>query len=84
MPPNWVTPIIVTNTPLPENAATASWWAQVATAQAIVNGTPRPTPPNVWTATPTNLPPPTPMVVSYDSMTQRQRQLGRLWHFQNS
>jgi hypothetical protein len=71
-PPNWVTPAIVTNTPTPENEATAVWWSQVATAQAIVLGTPLPTPPNVWTATPTPLPPPstpTPMVMPYDSLT---------------
>lgn len=71
-PPNWVTPAIVTNTPMPENEATAVWWSQVATAQAIVLGTPLPTPPNVWTATPTPLPPPstpTPMVMLYDSLT---------------
>jgi hypothetical protein len=72
MPPDWVTPVIVTNTPTPENEATAVWWSQVATAQAIVLGTPHATPPNVWTATPTPLPPPataTPMVMLYDSLT---------------
>jgi hypothetical protein len=69
LPPNWVTPAIVTNTPTPENQATAVWWSQVATAQAIVHGTATPTPPNVWTATPTQLPPPTPMVMLYDLLT---------------
>jgi hypothetical protein len=72
LPPNWVTPVIVTNTPTPENEVTAVWWSQVATAQAIVNGTATPTPPNSWTATPTPLPPPatpTPMVKLYDSLS---------------
>ncbi|MEX1018836.1 MAG: hypothetical protein WDZ49_04215, partial [Litorilinea sp.] len=52
-PPNWVTPVILTNTPVPENAATAEWQSMVATAQAIVLGTPTPFPVNMWTATPT-------------------------------
>lgn len=53
LPPNWVTPVIVVDTPTPENEVTAVWQAQVATAQAIVMGTPTPLPPNIWTATPT-------------------------------
>lgn len=53
LPPNWVTPVIVVDTPTPENAVTAVWQAQIATAQAIVIGTPTPLPPNIWTATPT-------------------------------
>ncbi len=57
LPPNWVTPLIITNTPVPENEATAVWQVSVATAQAIVLGTPTPLPVNLWTATPT---PPTP------------------------
>ncbi|MCC6457202.1 MAG: PD40 domain-containing protein [Caldilineaceae bacterium] len=69
MPPNWVTPVIVTNTPTPENQVTASWWAQMATAQEIVRGTATATPPNVWTATSTPLPPPTPLIMAYDSFT---------------
>lgn len=68
-PPNWVTPVIVTNTPVPENGATAAWQAQVATAQAIVRGTLTATPPNVWTATSTPLPTATPMIVAYDRLT---------------
>ncbi|MEZ4866302.1 MAG: hypothetical protein R3C14_33605 [Caldilineaceae bacterium] len=71
-PPNWVTPVIMVNTPVPENGATAVWQAQVATAQAIVNGTPTATPPNVWTATSTPLPPPptpTPLIVAYELLT---------------
>ena len=71
-PPNWVTPVIVTNTPVPENAATAAWQVQVATAAAIVKGTATATPPNVWTATATPLPPaatPTPLIVPIESLT---------------
>lgn len=71
-PPNWVTPVIVTNTPIPTNQATAAWQAQVVTAQALVRGTSTATPPNVWTATATPLPPPptaTPMIVAYDLLT---------------
>ncbi len=72
LPPNWVTPVIITNTPAPENAATAAWQEQVATAQAIVLGTPTPLPVNLWTATPTNPPPPptpTPDLVLYSDLT---------------
>jgi len=68
-PPNWVTPVLITNTPTPENAATAAWQVQVATAQALVR---KATPPNIWTTTPTPLPPlptPTPMIVAYDRLT---------------
>jgi len=71
-PPNWVTPVIIINTPVPENDATAAWQAQVATAQVVVRGTSTATPPNVWTATATPLPPPptaTPMIVAYDRLT---------------
>jgi hypothetical protein len=71
-PPNWVTPVIVTNTPVPENGATAVWQAQVATAAAVVKGTATATPPNVWTATATPLPPPatpTPLIVPIESLT---------------
>lgn len=69
LPPNWVTPIIVTNTPTPASAETAIWQAQVATAQAIVWGTATATPPNVWTATPLPPPTPTPLIVAYDLLT---------------
>jgi hypothetical protein len=72
LPPNWATPVIVTNTPVPENQATAVWEAQIATAQAIVRGTATATPPNVWTATATPLPPPptaTPMIVFFEGLT---------------
>ncbi len=53
LPPEWVTPIIVTATPLPANGATATYYVQVATAAAKAYGTATPTPLNVWTATPT-------------------------------
>lgn len=69
MPPNWVTPVIVTNTPAPENQATAAWQVQVATAQALVRGTATATPPNVWTATATPGPTATPMIVAVDLLT---------------
>jgi hypothetical protein len=72
LPPNWVTPVIITNTPTPENGATAVWRAQVATAQAIVMGTPTPLPVNLWTATPTPPAPeatPTPPFVLYSDLT---------------
>lgn len=52
-PSSWVTPIVVTSTPLPANEATATYHAQVATAEAQVFGTATPIPINVWTATPT-------------------------------
>lgn len=71
-PPHWVTPVIVTNTPTPENGATAAWQAEVATAAAVVRGTATATPPNVWTATATPLPPPataTPLIVPIESLT---------------
>ena len=54
LPPNWVTPVVVTSIPPPANAATATYQAQVATAEAVVYGTATPTPENVWTATPTS------------------------------
>jgi TolB protein len=46
---NWITPVVVTPAPAPANAATAEFYAAVATAQAVVAG------PDavVWTATPT-------------------------------
>ena len=72
LPPNWATPVIVTNTPVPENQATAAWEEQIATAQAVVRGTATATPPNVWTATATPLPPPptaTPMIVFFNGLT---------------
>jgi TolB protein len=72
LPPNWVTPVIITNTPTPETAATAAWRAQIATAQAVVMGTATPLPVNIWTATPTPLAPtetPTPPFVLYDDLT---------------
>ena len=53
LPENWVTPIIVTATSTPLNAATVQYIAQMATAQAFTTGTPTPTPSNVQTATPT-------------------------------
>jgi hypothetical protein len=52
IPPNWVTPIIVPNTPTPESVPTARFLAAAATAKAFVYGTPTPMPPHVWTATP--------------------------------
>lgn len=57
LPPNWVTPVIIVPTTTAENQATAEWIGQMATAQAIVHGTATPLPPNIWTATPTSLPP---------------------------
>lgn len=69
LPPNWVTPVIITNTPVPENGATAVWQAQVATAQAIVIGTPTPLPVNIWTATPTAGPAPTRDLIPFGDLT---------------
>jgi hypothetical protein len=72
LPPNWVTPVIIVPTATPENAATAQWVAQVATAQAIVQGTPTQLPPNAWTATPappTPAPTATPMLLAFDQLT---------------
>lgn len=68
-PPNWVTPVIVTNTPEPENVATAAWQQQVATAQAVVMGTPTPFPVNMWTATPSPGPTATRDVILYAELT---------------
>lgn len=68
-PPNWVTPVVIANTPVPENAATAAWQEQVATAQALVRGTATATPPNVWTATSTPGPTATPIIVAYERLT---------------
>ena len=71
LPPNWVTPLIITNTPVPESPPTAVYQNMVATAQAVVFGTPTPLPVNVWTATPTPLiqDTPTPPFVLYDQLT---------------
>lgn len=69
LPPNWVTPVIITNTPVPENGATAVWQAEVATAQAIVMGTPTPLPVNIWTATPTTGPTPTRELIPFGELT---------------
>ena len=51
LPGNWVTPVVVTATPTPNNAATAEYWQAVL----ITTGTPTPTPFNVQTATPTGI-----------------------------
>lgn len=69
LPPNWVTPVIITSTPVPENGATAVWQAQVATAQAIVLGTATPLPVNIWTATPTAGPSPTRDLIPFSDLT---------------
>ncbi|MDH4137600.1 MAG: hypothetical protein OEW09_12940, partial [Anaerolineae bacterium] len=53
-PSNWVTPIVVTSTPTPENTATAAYIAALITAEALATGTATPTPPNMFTATPTS------------------------------
>ncbi|MFZ5917185.1 MAG: TolB family protein [Chloroflexota bacterium] len=63
LPANWVTPVIVTPTPTPANEATAEAWDMIATAQAVLTGTPTPTAGNVWTATPTFTPTPTPYFI---------------------
>lgn len=69
MPPNWVTPVIITNTPVPENSATAEWQIVVATAQALVMGTPTPFPVNLWTATPTPGPTATSDIILFSDLT---------------
>jgi hypothetical protein len=69
LPPNWVTPIIMVPTAIPENQATAVWLVEVAAAQAIVYGTPTATPPNVWTATPTPTATATPLFLREDQLT---------------
>lgn len=69
LPPNWVTPIIVVPTAIPENQATAVWLVEVAQAQAVVYGTPTATPPNVWTATPTPTATATPLFLREDQLT---------------
>lgn len=51
VPPNWVTPHVVTATPSPANRATADRLTVVAYVAALT-GTPTPTPENMWTATP--------------------------------
>jgi len=48
LPPNWVTPVVVTATPTPENQATAQAMSEFATAVAFTTGEP----PNMVTATP--------------------------------
>lgn len=68
-PPNWIEPIIVTETPTPLNAATAEWIRQVKAAEAIVYGTPTATPPWVWTATSTPLPTATSYFIDVDKLT---------------
>jgi hypothetical protein len=55
LPPNWVTPVVVTSVPPPANAVTATYLIQVVTAEAVVYGTATSTPENVWTATPTSV-----------------------------
>jgi Tol biopolymer transport system component len=49
LPPNWVTPLVVTSTPTPGNNATAEYLQ----AAAFTTGTPTPLPGNAQTATPT-------------------------------
>ncbi|MEZ4635355.1 MAG: DPP IV N-terminal domain-containing protein [Caldilineaceae bacterium] len=68
-PPNWIEPIIVTQTPTPLNAATAEWIRQVKAAEAIVYGTPTATPPWVWTATSTPLPTATSYFIDVNELT---------------
>ena len=53
LPTNWVTPIVVTATPTPENVATTQYLADLDAAIAVTTGTPTPVPLNVITATPT-------------------------------
>ncbi len=47
LPLNWVTPVVVTSTPMPANTATVEYWE----AAMLTTGTPTPTPHNVQTAT---------------------------------
>jgi TolB protein len=49
LPPNWVTPVVVTPTPTAENGATAQAMQEMATAIALTTGEP----PNLATATAT-------------------------------
>jgi len=49
LPPNWVTPVVVTATPIPINSATVEYWQ----AAIFTTGTPTVTPDNWQTATPT-------------------------------
>jgi hypothetical protein len=51
LPPNWVTPLVVTSTPVPENQATADYQQAVR----LTTGTPTPLPANSQTATPTSV-----------------------------
>ena len=51
LPPNWVTPLVVTSTPVPENQATADYHQAVR----LTTGTPTPLPANSQTATPTSV-----------------------------
>ncbi len=69
LPPNWVTPVIIVNTPEPKNAETAVWQSQIATAEALVNGTSTPWPVNAWTATPTLGPTPTRELIPVNDLT---------------
>ncbi len=48
-PPNWVTPVVVTPTPMPQNTATAEYLVAVM----LTTGTPTHVPANLQTATPT-------------------------------
>jgi len=68
-PSNWVTPIVVTNTPIPENEATATYMADWLTAAAIATGTATPTPRHMWTATPTATPTDTPVYIPLEEIT---------------
>ena len=49
LPTHWVTPIVVTATPTPANRATVEYLVLLA----ALTGTATPTPPHMWTATPT-------------------------------
>ena len=53
LPTHWVTPIVLTATPTPENRATAEVIKVLETAVALTTGTATPLPPNAVTATPT-------------------------------
>jgi len=59
----------VTNTPTPENAATATFFVAAATARAYVYGAPTSLPPNVWTATPVPTSTPVPLLIPLDQIT---------------
>jgi hypothetical protein len=51
LPPNWVAPVVVSNTPTRANSATVAYWQAVR----LTTGTPNPTPAHVQTATPTQI-----------------------------